>query len=210
MLLLPPWTLIAPPRSRDADGKGAHSNHVHSWVWNHCWLHWSTLYDTDTVLCAHFVPPPEAGRCMGCGKNTFPSPPFHPNAHARGSGHPSCGPGALAVIPQHITSPSQRACASTSEQAGGFFPKPRVNYPLLDNFQLPDLAMKGISSRWHAYLCTATFAGSPQPALQWGPEPVAGPGDKEHLTLIPLPSPPAAQPLPCWTQVMYFQWDVLP
>lgn len=28
MVLLPPQTPIAPPRSKDADGKGAHSNHI--------------------------------------------------------------------------------------------------------------------------------------------------------------------------------------
>lgn len=43
---------------------------------------------------------------------------------------------------------------------GGFSPKPEVNYSLLDNFQLPVLAVKEISSRWHAYLC-AGREGSP-------------------------------------------------
>lgn len=76
--------------------------------------------------------------------------------------------------------PLTTCLCSSPERAGGFSPKPEVNYPLLDNFQLPVLAMKGISSRWHAYLCTASGAGSPQPAMQWGPEPAVGPGDKEH------------------------------
>lgn len=71
------------------------------------------------------------------------------------------GPQALATFPSHpdasvhLQPTATCLCSSLEQQGtdGGFSLKPEVNYALLDNFQLPVLAIKGISSRWHAYLC---------------------------------------------------------
>lgn len=78
------------------------------------------------------------------------------------------GSQALGTIPSHPDAsvhcqPTATCLCSSLEQQGtegGFSPKPEVNYALLDNFQLPVLAIKRNSSRWHAYLCTGREAPS--------------------------------------------------
>lgn len=69
------------------------------------------------------------------------------------------GPSRATLMFRHVASPLS-LCSSPEQQGtdGGFSLKPEVNYALLDNFQLPVLAIKEISSRWHAYLCAGREA----------------------------------------------------
>lgn len=117
-------------------------------------------------------------------------------------------PQALRTFPNHPDAsvhrqPATTCLCSSSEQrgtGGGFSLKPEVNYALLDNFQLPALAIKGISSRWHAYLCTGREAH--QPASPAGPQPCIF---RERITYVLLYHKLNAQYLDCtraWEMVI--------
>lgn len=164
--------------------------HRHPWVQGCCWRaggHYmiqpaplsshmcASLPFPGTDVCtgnthiAFFSFPPIRGREGGTGQLTSPLGKGQVSWCQCGLGCPSSAQD-LPKPPQCLSaSPACQAClCSSSEQrgtGGGFSLEPEVNYALLDNFQLPVLAIKWISSRWHAYLCAgrkAHQAASPQ------------------------------------------------
>lgn len=154
--------------------------------------HWRAFSDTSSLLLRPYMWPPCLSRAqtllwrfshclfffmpiqggeVGTGQVTSPLGKGQASWCQHGLGCPS----ALRTFPNHPNAsvhcqPAMTCPCSSSEQRGtgeGFSLKPEVNDALLDNFQLPVLAVKGISSRWHAYLCTGREAH--QPASPAGP-----------------------------------------